>query len=308
MEKNKCKKRITKEEQVEWFRSSSVSELTKWVRRFLENQDTTPLVLFLGDMEPDIYLKNYIYSMDDLEIKEKFQITVYELFRRWSFGNNDSIELLFYLLNLIGFTRNIKCFEKLVLIAMNQQFKEIFYGDYNIHERILAVLFGLEHHDPRIELIAHRDIEDCRFVNLCFRKIIELTGDILHVASHLPLLFECKKEFSINLFTFKRFIKIIGYQNLVNHYEQIYLILDSENRKTFNQYLDSLNLIRIFKESKLYLYVSGEKRIFCTEIMREDILLDNADQETGTDIRNLEIEIVSQIKENVIDMEGNPNE
>jgi hypothetical protein len=279
-----------KEEQVEWFNKIGVDEFAIWIKDFLTHGWRDIFVLNVGESDRDIFLKEYFYSVDDARFRENFRKAILRLLLQWNCSYDD-ISLLYKLFNMIGWTRNIDCFDKLLDMALNEEIKHISYRKtINMHERLLAVLFSLKIKNDGIISLIERDIKDHRFAQLCFRKSWETTGNIMDSIKYLPDLFECGKEFPLTHLTFSRFIRKIGAPNFVNNFESICKELKRlEYRISLLNYLSVIGVEWFLIEKFLVFRFPWDKqREWSIELRDPDLIFGFADQEGTIPVDTLE--------------------
>ncbi|MGD2246843.1 MAG: hypothetical protein PVF58_00440 [Candidatus Methanofastidiosia archaeon] len=255
MKKDKKPLLYKKEEQIKWFNSIDIEEFAVWIKNFLMYGWRDNIVVDIGRADRDIILKDYFYSVDDTRFKENFRKAILRLLLQWN-RSHDDISLLFEVLNIIGWTRNIDCFDKLLIMALNENLKNVTYKDINMHERLLAVLFGLGKFHNGIKTIVKRDIKDYRFTQLCFRKNWEMTGNIADSIDYLPDLFICGKKLPSARSTFYRFVTKIGIPNFEDKFGVIWKSLDNvEDKMSLLSYVFSTEIYRKLDENTVLEYI-----------------------------------------------------
>lgn len=293
-----------KDAQVNWFRKVGIEGIAIWIQEFLENGVTGNIFLDVGETERDIFLQEYFYSVEDMRFRNDFRKAIRRVFLQWNCSHDD-ISLFFRLLNLIGWTRIIDCFDELLTMGLNEDLKNIRYEDFDMHERLLAVLFGLKKHNEGIKSLVRRDIKDNRFTQLCFRKSWEISGDIMDTVEYLPDLFRCGREFPLTHFTFSQFIKKVGVPNFIENFESIWKKLENPSDKdSFREYLTAIGVSWFLIDDLFVFYFPWEiQKEWEIKIKDPTVIFESADQEDKICDIHKEEEEFDQMKEELSSLE-----
>lgn len=164
-----------------YLASLSLSQLETWLKLFLRYGYSGPVGLVVRDDLRSNVFADEIWDLIGSEscslapqeredLRKRIKSALRKLLDSWTLPS-DSPEYLFELVSLIGYTRSINCYNRLIDLAYEGELRGV--GEkFDIHREILRALFGMKGRKRRSKLktILSRDINDPRYSALCFRK------------------------------------------------------------------------------------------------------------------------------------------